>query len=81
MALIVDELDKKIEVEAKNIAEEVKKTVETALVKELDGRTFGCWGGWSVRIFRTPKSQTPPKTEETAKVDDTSATHSAPVSV
>ena len=83
MTLIIDELDKKIEEEKKRIQEEVTNAMaiaETQLVQEVESRTFGCWG-WSVRIYRTPKSQTPPKTEETVKSPDTSATRSVPVSV
>jgi hypothetical protein len=72
MSLVVDELDKKI-------ADEAKKVEET-LVQTVDGRTFGCWG-WSVRIFRTPKSQTPPTPAETPKPDNTSEVRSVPVSV
>lgn len=83
MSRIVDELDKKIEEEKKRIQEEVTNAItiaESTLVREVESRTFGCWG-WSVRIYRTPKSLTPPKPEETLKSDDTSTTRSAPVSV
>jgi hypothetical protein len=83
MALIVDELDKKIEQEKRLAIEELTKVItiaESAVVREVDGRTFGCWG-WSVRIYRTPKSQPLPKTEETPKSDDTSVTRNVPVSV
>ena len=77
MSRIVDELDKK------RIQEEVTNAItiaESTLVREVESRTFGCFG-WSVRIYRTPKSRTPPKLEETLKSDDTSTTRSAPVSV
>lgn len=66
--VVVDELEKKA-------IEELKKGVE-----QIDGRTFGCWG-WSVRIYRNPKSLTPPKTEETVKLGNTSEVRSVPVSV
>jgi len=76
MALVVDELEKKIVDEVKKI----QPIVEERLVQAVDGRTFSCWG-WSVRISRTPKLPTPPKSEETPKSDDTQESHSAPASV
>lgn len=83
MSLVVDELEKKIEEEKKKLEEELKKvmqTAETAIVREVEGRTFGCWG-WSVRIFRTPKPLAPPKSEETLKSDHTKEVHNVPASV
>ena len=74
--VVVDELEKKAIEEIKKLEPEVKE----AIAKVVDGRTFGCWG-WSVRIYRTPKSQTPPTPAATETTDNTSATHSAPASV
>lgn len=76
MALVVDELEKKVIEDAKKAL----PIVEEKIAQAVEGRTFGCWG-WSVRIYRTPKSQTPPTPEETAKPADTSETHNAPASV
>lgn len=70
--VVVDELDKKL-------AEETKKVEELA-VQTVNGRTFGCWG-WSVRIYRTPKSQIPPTPAESQKPESKSEVRSAPVSV
>lgn len=65
----------------KKAIEELKKIepiVEEIVVQAVDGRAFQCWG-WTLRISRTPKVQTPPTPEATPV--STEASHSAPASV
>ena len=76
MAIVVDELEKKIVEEAKKL----EPIVEAAFVEVVSGKTFGCWG-WTLHISRTPKVQTPPKSEEPTKPVDTEVSPSVPASV
>ena len=50
----------------------VLPAVEAALVKEVSGKEFACWG-WSVRITRLPKTTPPATPAEPPKTADTSA--------
>lgn len=72
--VVVDELEKKAIDELKK----VQPILEETLVQVVDGREFQCWG-WKVRISRTPKLQTPPKSQESPV--DTEASPSVPASV
>ena len=44
----------------------VEKVVEEAVVAQVNGKEFSCWG-WTVRITRLPKSLPPAKPEATPK--------------
>jgi hypothetical protein len=74
MVKIVDEFEKKIAEEAKK----VQPIVEAVFVEVVSGKKFSCFG-WTVQIYRTPSTHTPPKPTETP--DDKSETPNAVVSV